>query len=184
MTLARETVKPTLTSPNRPATGISTPSIARAPDKQDPRRDFPRTQKARLLTGLFACMTGVADGTRTHDDRNHNPGLYQLSYSHHCPRLPIDWTGFRGKTRLYKCFSRVASPLGHLLHFFTAIPRQAPKHGGVRLHPASAGAHGHPRTAPQRRRACGLASDVPFPTIRAATREHRLPHGTGPAYGA
>lgn len=26
---------------------------------------------------------GVADGTRTHDDRNHNPGLYQLSYSHH-----------------------------------------------------------------------------------------------------
>ena len=25
------------------------------------------------------------DGTRTHDDRNHNPGLYQLSYTHHCP---------------------------------------------------------------------------------------------------
>ena len=31
--------------------------------------------------GLFRCG-GVADGTRTHDDRNHNPGLYQLSYSH------------------------------------------------------------------------------------------------------
>ncbi len=29
---------------------------------------------------------GVADGTRTHDDRNHNPGLYQLSYRHHCVR--------------------------------------------------------------------------------------------------
>ena len=27
-------------------------------------------------------MNGVADGTRTHDNRNHNPGLYQLSYSH------------------------------------------------------------------------------------------------------
>ncbi len=26
---------------------------------------------------------GVDDGTRTHDDRNHNPGLYQLSYIHH-----------------------------------------------------------------------------------------------------
>ena len=26
---------------------------------------------------------GVADGVRTHDNRNHNPGLYQLSYSHH-----------------------------------------------------------------------------------------------------
>ncbi len=25
---------------------------------------------------------GVADGTRTHDNRNHNPGLYQLSYNH------------------------------------------------------------------------------------------------------
>jgi hypothetical protein len=24
----------------------------------------------------------VDDGTRTHDDRNHNPGLYQLSYTH------------------------------------------------------------------------------------------------------
>ena len=26
---------------------------------------------------------GVANETRTHDNRNHNPGLYQLSYSHH-----------------------------------------------------------------------------------------------------
>ena len=25
----------------------------------------------------------MADGTRTHNNRNHNPGLYQLSYSHH-----------------------------------------------------------------------------------------------------
>ena len=25
---------------------------------------------------------GVADGARTHDNRNHNPGLYQHSYSH------------------------------------------------------------------------------------------------------
>ena len=31
----------------------------------------------------------MADGTRTHDNRNHNPGLYQLSYSHHwnCRKL-------------------------------------------------------------------------------------------------
>src|SRR5207344_3608507 len=29
-------------------------------------------------------MNGVADGIRTHDNRNHNPGLYQLSYSHRC----------------------------------------------------------------------------------------------------
>ena len=30
---------------------------------------------------------GVDDGTRTHDDRDHNPGLYQLSYAHHCLSL-------------------------------------------------------------------------------------------------
>jgi hypothetical protein len=32
---------------------------------------------------LFHEFGGVADGARTHDNRNHNPGLYQLSYSHH-----------------------------------------------------------------------------------------------------
>ena len=32
-------------------------------------------------------MIGVDDGTRTHDDWNHNPGLYQLSYAHHCYKL-------------------------------------------------------------------------------------------------
>ncbi len=26
---------------------------------------------------------GVDNGTRTHDDRHHKPGLYQLSYTHH-----------------------------------------------------------------------------------------------------
>jgi hypothetical protein len=31
--------------------------------------------------------SGVADGARTHDNRNHNPGLYQLSYSHRKPKL-------------------------------------------------------------------------------------------------
>ena len=30
---------------------------------------------------------GVDDGTRTHDNRNHNPGLYQLSYAHHRHKL-------------------------------------------------------------------------------------------------
>ena len=27
-------------------------------------------------------LSGVADGTRTRDHRDHNPGLYQLSYRH------------------------------------------------------------------------------------------------------
>jgi hypothetical protein len=30
--------------------------------------------------GLF--LFGVTDGARTHDNQNHNLGLYQLSYSH------------------------------------------------------------------------------------------------------
>ena len=36
-----------------------------------------------LSTGVNNEKFGVADGARTHDNRNHNPGLYQLSYSHH-----------------------------------------------------------------------------------------------------
>ncbi len=38
----------------------------------------PGNKKAHENMGL----DGVADGTRTHDDQNHNLGLYQLSYSH------------------------------------------------------------------------------------------------------
>ena len=30
----------------------------------------------------------VTDGTRTRDNRDHNPGLYQLSYGHHEPLEP------------------------------------------------------------------------------------------------
>ncbi len=34
-------------------------------------------------SGFLFEFGGVADGTRTHDDQNHNLGLYQLSYGHH-----------------------------------------------------------------------------------------------------
>ncbi len=34
------------------------------------------------FAAIFGMADGVADGARTHDNRNHNPGLYQLSYSH------------------------------------------------------------------------------------------------------
>ena len=36
-----------------------------------------------LLQTVFQKICGVTDGARTHDNRNHNPGLYQLSYGHH-----------------------------------------------------------------------------------------------------
>ena len=46
------------------------------------RRGRPETQIG-LSGALIVCDSfGVADGARTHDNRNHNPGLYQLSYSH------------------------------------------------------------------------------------------------------
>ncbi len=41
-----------------------------------------KTKKPNLLGLGFLNDFGVADGARTHDNRNHNPGLYQLSYSH------------------------------------------------------------------------------------------------------
>ena len=47
-------------------------------------------KQALILRSEFC---GVADGARTHDNRNHNPGLYQLSYSHHC------------LTYLFSCFA-------------------------------------------------------------------------------
>ena len=37
----------------------------------------------RSYKGAPTVRNGVDDGTRTHDDRDHNPGLYQLSYAHH-----------------------------------------------------------------------------------------------------
>ena len=41
------------------------------------------TAVAVSLIENIGLMYGVDDGARTHDDRNHNPGLYQLSYVHH-----------------------------------------------------------------------------------------------------
>ena len=35
-----------------------------------------------LLSLYWLDINGVTDGARTRDHRNHNPGLYQLSYNH------------------------------------------------------------------------------------------------------
>ena len=37
-------------------------------------------------------VSGVDDGARTHDRRDHNPELYQLSYVHHRPTEKIQTT--------------------------------------------------------------------------------------------
>ena len=42
------------------------------------------TVKVWCLTGLATSQyAGVDDGTRTHDNQNHNLALYQLNYVHH-----------------------------------------------------------------------------------------------------
>ena len=64
---------------------------------------------------------GVDDGTRTHDDRDHNPGLYQLSYAHHrfqSTVLLCAISGAPGRTRT--CNPRLSVPTTA----FTAPPQQ------------------------------------------------------------
>ena len=56
------------------------------PQKKGKTQDLTPNEKRRLSAFLRDSF-GVADGTRTRDDRNHNPGLYQLSYSHREPKI-------------------------------------------------------------------------------------------------
>jgi hypothetical protein len=49
----------------------------------------------------------VDDGARTRDSRNHNPGLYQLSYVHH--RRPSETGGAPGRNRT--CNRRLRRPV-------------------------------------------------------------------------
>jgi hypothetical protein len=52
----------------------------------------------------------VDDGTRTHDDRNHNPGLYQLSYVHqNVSSSACRASGAPGRTRT--CDPRLRRPV-------------------------------------------------------------------------
>ena len=61
-----------LTRCTRKASAVCTRAETRRPRK---------TLKIKNLSGPE--FFGVANGTRTHDNQNHNLGLYQLSYSHH-----------------------------------------------------------------------------------------------------
>ena len=47
------------------------------------------TQTTKLKSLPSNQKGGVDDGTRTRDGRNHNPGLYQLSYVHHRRLLKV-----------------------------------------------------------------------------------------------
>ena len=42
---------------------------------------FLQTKNPLISQRVNVGILGATDGARTHDNRNHNPGLYQLSYS-------------------------------------------------------------------------------------------------------
>jgi hypothetical protein len=58
------------------------------------------------LRGIL--KSGANDGARTRDNRNHNPGLYQLSYIRHCNKN-ITTTGAPDRTRT--CGPRLRRPV-------------------------------------------------------------------------
>ncbi len=63
--------------------GIRTPDPL-VPNQLTKLRLFTETFRLISQTGPVSYqINGVANEIRTRDHRNHNPGLYQLSYSHH-----------------------------------------------------------------------------------------------------
>ena len=55
--------------------------------------------KSSVYTNFTPSASGVDDGARTHDNRNHNPGLYQLSYAHQSLTLMPGSHGAPGRIR-------------------------------------------------------------------------------------
>jgi hypothetical protein len=64
----------------------------------------------------------VADGTRTHDHRDHNPGLYQLSYRHREPK----------KDSPYRARGRLRSPSLATVGTTVSKPREVEAVGRLR----------------------------------------------------
>ena len=63
--------------------GTWTPTSVRTLTPEASASTNSATLAGSSLQSCYMLLNGVANGTRTHDDWNHNPGLYQLSYSHH-----------------------------------------------------------------------------------------------------
>ncbi len=61
------------------------------------------------IENIRSLKYGVDDGARTHDDRNHNPGLYQLSYAHHNFYMLAYKFGTPGRIRT--CYPRLRRPM-------------------------------------------------------------------------
>ena len=69
----------------------------------------------KFFVGIdFKEKNGVAKGTWTLDNRNHNPGLYQLSYSHHCMARPV---GFEPTTHALEGRCSIQLSYGRIENF-------------------------------------------------------------------
>ncbi len=83
-----------------------------------------RASSAKCLAKRKICnfrdLGGVDDGTRTRDGRNHNPGLYQLSYVHH--RKPPTRDGAPGRNRT--CNRRLRRPVLYPVELRAPNPRK------------------------------------------------------------
>ena len=83
----------------------------------------------------------MSDGTRTHDDRDHNPGLYQLSYAHHrsafVPDIPGPGSDFPTHNDIGNCgyvCSRMVRPAGlepATLGLAYQLPLSRPRQAGL-----------------------------------------------------
>ena len=68
--------------------------------------------KSSVSTNSTTPASGVDDGARTHDRRNHNPELYQLSYAHHWRKIALYlWMPNGALDRIRTCDPRLRRPL-------------------------------------------------------------------------
>jgi hypothetical protein len=89
--LAVRSHRPRLRTPPRPRRRdrpVGHDQTSRPTDSHQPATLIQRAGPVsrRGLSALERAFSGVTDGIRTRDPRDHNPVLYQLSYSHHVDR--------------------------------------------------------------------------------------------------
>src|SRR5688500_14937793 len=76
--------------------------------------------------------TWVNDGARTHDNRNHNPGLYQLSYVHHRKRIHTRPAGLEPATLGLEGRCSILLSYGRIHNLYSEHNPPNPRGRGIR----------------------------------------------------